>query len=194
MVAETPQNVTQILNAASVGDHSAADALLPLVYDELRSLAARHLRRERPGHTLQATALAHETYLRLVDQTRVHWSGRAHFLAVAATLMRRILVNHEKARRREKRGGGAARAALTEGALQTPAESLDLLALDEALSRLATIDPQQCRIVELRFFGGLTVEEVSQVVGTSERTVHREWTFAKAWLRGEISKGDESVT
>ena len=193
MVAETPQNVTQILNAASGGDHNAADALLPLVYDELRSLAARHLQRERPGHTLQATALAHETYLRLVDQTRVNWSGRAHFLAVAATLMRRILVNHEKARRREKRGGGAARAALTEGALQTPAESLDLLALDEALSRLATIDPQQCRIVELRFFGGLTVEEVSQVVGTSERTVHREWTFAKAWLRGEISKGDESV-
>ena len=191
MVAGSPHDVTMILNAVSDGDHDAADALLPLVYEELRSLAARRLRTERPGHTLQATALVHETYLRLVDQARVRWTGRAHFLAVAATLMRRILVNHERDRRRQKRGGRAARATLSESALQTPAPSLDLLALDEAMTRLASIDAQQNRIVELRYFGGLTVDEVAQVTGLSVRTVHREWAFAKAWLRGEVSKGDE---
>ncbi len=194
MVAGSPHDVTMILNAVSSGDQSAADELLPLLYDELRSLAARRLRAERPGHTLQATALVHETYIRLVDQTRVRWTGRAHFLAVAATLMRRILVNHERDRRRQKRGGQAARATLSESALQTPAPSLDLLALDEAMTRLASIDAQQNRIVELRYFGGLTVEEVAQVTGLSVRTVHREWAFAKAWLRGEVSKGDDHGT
>jgi RNA polymerase sigma factor (TIGR02999 family) len=191
MLADSPQDLTQILNAIGTGEERPADAILPLVYDELRAIAVGHLRQERFGHTLQATALVHETYVRLVDQNRVHWKGRAHFLAISATMMRRILVNHAKARQCEKRGGGAARMELTIDTPLLPEKSLDLLALDEAMCRLAELDPQQCRIVELRFFGGLTANETAQVVGISERTVHREWTFAKAWLRGEISKGDE---
>lgn len=193
-VVNSPHDVTMILNAVSAGDQGAVNSLLPLVYDELRSLAARRLRTERLGHTLQATALVHETYIRLVDQTRVQWTGRAHFLAVAATLMRRILVNHERDKRRLKRGGHAVRATLSESSLQTPAPSLDLLALDEAMTRLASIDAQQNRIVELRYFGGLSIEEIAQVTGLSVRTIHREWAFAKAWLRGEVSKGDERDT
>ncbi len=191
MLADSPQDLTQILNAISTGEEGSADAILPLVYDELRAIAVGHLRQERLGHTLQATALVHETYVRLVDQRRVHWTGRAHFLAIAASMMRRILVNHAKARLCEKRGGGAARMELTIDTPLLPEKSLDLLALDEAMCRLANLDPQQCRIVELRFFGGLTAIETAQVVGVSERTVHREWTSAKAWLRGEICKGDE---
>ena len=183
MLANTPQNLTQILNAIGTGEERSADAILPLVYDELRAIAVTHLRHERSGHTLQATALVHETYVRLVDQRRIHWTGRAHFLAIAATMMRRILVNHAKARQCDKRGGGAARMELTIDTPQLPEKSLDLLALDEAMCRLAEFDPQQCKIVELRFFGGLTASETAQVVGASERTVHREWTFAKAWLR-----------
>lgn len=193
MIADNHQDITQILNAISMGHERSADVLLPLVYDELRAIAVRHLRHERLGHTLQATALVHETYVRLVDQDRVHWTGRAHFLAIAATMMRRILVNHAKARHADKRGGGAVRTRLTITGLQAPETSLDLLALDEAMCQLAELDPQQCKIVELRYFGGLTVKDVAQVVGISERTVHREWTFAKAWLRGEISKGDDDV-
>lgn len=191
MLADKPQDLTQILNAISAGEERSADAILPLVYDELRAIAVGHLQQERSGHTLQATALVHETYVRLVDQSRVHWTGRAHFLAIAATMMRRILVNHAKARQCDKRGGGAARMELAIDTPQWPERSLDLLALDEAMCKFAELDPQQCKIVELRFFGGLTANETAQVVGISERTVHREWTSAKAWLRGEISKGDE---
>lgn len=193
MVAETPKDITQILNAVGSGEQRSTDDLLALVYDELRAIAVRHLQRERQGHTLQATALVHETYVRLVDQQRVHWTGKAHFLAMAATMMRRILVNHAKARNADKRGGGSARTLLTAESLELPEKSLEILALDEAMCQLAELDPQQCKIVELRYFGGLTVTEVAQVVGISERTVHREWTFAKAWLRGEISKGDDDV-
>lgn len=193
MVADRRKDITQMLNAVSSGEQRSAETLVLLVYDELRAIAVRHLQRERQGHTLQATALVHETYVRLVDQQRVHWTGRAHFLAMAATMMRRILVNHAKARQADKRGGAAARTVLSVDSLELPEKSLDLLALDEAICRLARLDPQQCKIVELRYFGGLTVKEVSQVIGISQRTVHREWTFAKAWLRGEISKGDEHV-
>lgn len=191
MLADSPQDLTQILNAIGTGEEGSADAILPLVYDELRSIAVRHLQQERVGHTLQATALVHETYVRLVDQNRVHWTGRAHFLAIAAAMMRRILVNHAKARQCDKRGGGAASMELTIDTPLLPEKSLDLLALDEAMCRLAELDPQQCKIVELRFFGGLTANETAQVVGVSQRTVHREWTSAKAWLRGEVCKGDE---
>ncbi|HEY3244420.1 MAG TPA: sigma-70 family RNA polymerase sigma factor [Phycisphaerae bacterium] len=185
------KDATAILLAASQGDPAAADALLPLVYDELQAVAARHLRRERPDHTLQTTALVHEAYLRLIDQSRVQWRGRAHFLAVAAMAMRRILVNHAKARARVKRGGQAARLPLDEAFESFQQRSVDLEALDEALARLSKIDPDQGRMVELRFFGGLSVEETAKVLGISPRTVHREWDLAKAWLRAEVSRGDE---
>lgn len=188
----TPSDVTVLLTAACEGDSSAAGELLPLVYDELRAMAARHLRAERSGHTLQPTALVHEAYLKLVDQSRVQWRGRAHFMAVAATAMRRILVNHAKARGRLKRGGppaGRERVALDDAVDSFEHRAVDLEALDEALERLATMDAVQARIVELRFFGGLSVEETAETLGISTRTVHREWDLAKAWLRGEVSKG-----
>jgi RNA polymerase sigma factor (TIGR02999 family) len=185
-----PGDVTAILAAASEGDPAAAQELLPLVYDELREVAGRQLRSERIGHTLQTTALVHEAYLKLIDQSRVQWQGRAHFLAVAATAMRRILVNHAKARGRIKRGGDAARVPLDDALESFQQRSIDLEALDEALGRLSEIDPDQGRIVELRFFGGLSVEETAKVLDISPRTVHREWDLARAWLRGEVIKGD----
>ncbi|MCP4249285.1 MAG: sigma-70 family RNA polymerase sigma factor [bacterium] len=185
---EAFRDMTLVLAAASSGDRHAAEELLPLVYYELHALAAGYLRRERPDHTLQATALVHEAYLRLVDQTRVTWTERAHFLAVAATAMRRILVNHAKARSRIKRGGNRVRISLTGAPVKE--RPLDLVALDEALSRLSAMDAQQARIVELRFFAGMTVEQTAQVLGVSPRTVHREWVVARAWLRAEIEKGD----
>ncbi len=192
---DMPENdVTKILLAAGGGDARAAEQLLPLVYDELRRLAARQLRHESPGHTLQPTALVHEAWLRLVDQTQVQWQNRTHFLAVAATAMRRILVNHAKARGRLKRGGpdrNALRVPLDQLVDSLSERSADLAALDEALSRLAELDPQQARIVELRFFGGMTVEEIARALDLSPRTVHREWAMARAWLRGEVLKGDE---
>jgi RNA polymerase sigma-70 factor (ECF subfamily) len=186
----TADDLTKILVAAGAGDSRAADELLPLVYEELRAMAARHLKGERAGHTLQPTALVHEAYLKLVDQTRVQWQGRSHFLAVAATAMRRILVNHAKAHGRQKRGGDAQRVPLDRALESFQERAIDLEALDEALQRLAGIDAAQARIVELRFFGGLTVEETAEVLATSARTVHREWTLAKAWLHGEVAKGE----
>jgi len=179
-----------VLAAASAGDPAAADRLLPLVYDELRAQAARYLQRERPDHTLEATALVHEAYLRLVDQTRVQWKDRVHFFAVAAVMMRRVLVNHAKARGAAKRGGTGLRITLDESAAADVAREIDLVALDEALARLADLDPQQARLVELRFFAGLSASEAAGVLGVSERTLHREWAMAKAWLHAELTKGD----
>jgi len=179
----TSSDVTQMLKEASGGDRDALDRLLPLVYDELRRVAQRHLEDERDGHTLQATALVHEAYFRLIDQKRVEWRNRAHFFAVASQAIRRILIDHARARRAERRGGGAEKLPI-EAALQiAPEQTPDhLLALDDALSRLAEDEPDKARIVEMRFFGGLTHEEIAAVIGTSLSTVERQWRFARAWL------------
>jgi RNA polymerase sigma factor (TIGR02999 family) len=167
---------------------SALNRILPLVYDELRRLADRVLRGERHDHTLQTTALVHEAYLRLVDQKCVHWRNRAHFLGIAAQMMRRILVDYARGQQADKRGRGEPSMALDEALISAGQRGLDLLALDEALSRLAAIDAQQGRVVELRFFGGLTIEETAEVLDISPATVKRDWTMAKAWLHREISK------
>jgi RNA polymerase sigma factor (TIGR02999 family) len=181
------ENVTQLLAAWSQGDPEARDRLIPLVYDELRQVADRYLRRERPDHTLQPTALVHEAYLRLVEQTKVPCQNRAHFFGIAAHVMRQILVNHALSHRTAKRGGGAPTIPLDDAAGFSQEQDLDLLALDEALARLARLDPQQSRIVELRFFGGLTIEETADALGISAATVKREWTAAKAWLHVEMA-------
>jgi RNA polymerase sigma factor (TIGR02999 family) len=183
----SPNDVTQLLVDWGKGDPKALDGLMPLVYDELHRIASRYLRRERQGHTLQTTALINEAYMRIVDQDRVNWQSRAHFFGVAAQMMRRILVDHARSHLYAKRGGGAQKLSLDE-AIATPQErDLDLVALDEALTTLAEIDPQQGRIIELRFFGGLTIEETAEVLSISPATVKRDWNMAKAWLYGEIS-------
>jgi RNA polymerase sigma factor (TIGR02999 family) len=179
--------VTRLLMAWSDGQRDALDQLVPLVYDDLRRLAAGYMGREAPGHSLQPTALVHEAYVRLIDQRRVQWRNRAHFFGVAANMMRRILVDHARKMRAEKRGGAAERVTLTADDVAAPDQSLDVLALHESLERLAAFDPQQERIVELRYFGGLTIEETAEVVGVSPATVVREWTIAKAWLRADMS-------
>lgn len=184
---QTPENVTQLLIDWSKGDKEALDNLVPLVYDELRRQAARYLRHERAGHTLQTTALIHEAYLRLVDQRNVHWQNRAHFFGIAAQMMRRILVDHARTKKRAKRGGSDIRVSFSEATLKAPDQDLDIVALDEALEHLAEIDEQQSKIVELRFFSGLTVEETAEVMGISAATVKRNWSMAKAWLHREIS-------
>jgi RNA polymerase sigma-70 factor (ECF subfamily) len=156
------------------------------VYEELRHQAARYLRRERPGHTLQTTALINEAYLRLIDAKDIHWQSRAHFFAIAANLMRRVLVDHARRRDADKRGGANLRLTLDESIAVANEVDVDLLAIDQALDRLATIDPQQARVVELRFFSGLTVEETAAALGVSPKTVKRDWSVARAWLRREI--------
>ena len=181
-------SITELLIAWGDGHRDALDELLPLVYDELRRLASRYLQREPDGHTLQPTALVHEAYLRLIDQRRVKWKNRAHFYGVSAKVMRRILVDHARARRAGKRGVGWERVPLVEDAASTDHADVDVLALDEALRRLSAFDPQQERIVELRYFGGLTIDETALVVGISPATVVREWTVAKAWLLNELSE------
>ena len=186
-MTETPQNVTQLLIGWSNGDKEALDKLLPLVYNELHRQAAAYLRRERVGHTLQTTALIHEAYVRLVDQKNVHWQNRAHFFGIAAQLMRRILVDHARTKKRVKRGGSIIRVSFSEATIKAAAQDVDIVALDEALERLARIDEQQSRIVELRFFSGLTVEDTAEVLGISAATVKRDWSMAKAWLHREIS-------
>lgn len=182
--------MTHLLASASAGDEQAVSSLFTIVYDELRRMAASSLRRERPDHTLQPTALVHEAYLRLAHEPEARWENRAHFLAVAAQAMRRILVDHARARNARKRGGGDVRLPLEDVDSVTTAlpPDLDLIVLDEALVRLAALDPRQARIVELRFFGGLTVEETATVTGTSPRTVKREWQVARAWLKRETSR------
>jgi len=184
-----PSDVTGLLRRWHEGDREALERLMPLVYQELHRIASRYLRHERPGHTLQSTALVHEAYVKLVDQHRVDWHNRAQFFGLAAQAMRRILVDHARARSREKRGAGAPRVAL-DAVEPADAESnlhpADAIALDRALEKLESFDPGQARIVELRFFGGLTVEETADVLGTSPSTVKREWTLARAWLFREL--------
>jgi RNA polymerase sigma factor (TIGR02999 family) len=170
----------------NAGDQQALDRLTPLVYEELRRQAARYLRRERAGHTLQTTALIHEAYLRLVDAKDVHWESRTHFFAIAANLMRRILVDHARRRDADKRGGSQVQVQLDEALAVADATNVDLLAINEALDRLAMIDPQQARVVELRFFGGLSVDEAAAALGVSPKTIKRDWSVARAWLRREI--------
>jgi RNA polymerase sigma factor (TIGR02999 family) len=181
-------NITHLLNEWNAGDPQALDRLTPLVYEELRHQAARYLRRERPGHTLQTTALIHEAYLRLVDAKDVHWESRTHFFAIAANLMRRILVDHARRRDADKRGGSQVQVQLNEALAVADATNVDLLAINEALDKLAVIDPQQARVVELRFFGGLSVEETAAALGVSPKTIKRDWSVARAWLRREIGE------
>lgn len=186
MTTPSPQEVTELLIDWSRGDQAALDRLVPLVHDELRRLAHHYMRLERAGHTLQTTALINEVYLRLIDQQSVRWQNRAHFFAIAARLMRRILVDHARKHVRAKRGGDALKVSLDEAALVSEGRAAELVALDDALQRLAAIDARKDQIVELRFFGGLSTGEVAEVMKTSRRTVEREWTMAKAWLRREV--------
>jgi RNA polymerase sigma factor (TIGR02999 family) len=168
-------------------DKEELDKMMPAIYDELRRQAARYLRQERPGHTLQTTALIHEAYVRLVDQRNVQWENRAHFFGIAAQMMRRILVDHARTKKRAKRGGSDIKVSLDDAAIAVKGQDLDVVAVDEALNRLAKIDEQQSRVVELRFFSGLTVEETAEVMGISPATVKRDWSMAKAWLHRELS-------
>ncbi len=186
--AARQDTATGFLLAWRGGDERAREQMLPLVYDELRRLAAAYLRRERPGHTLQPTALVHEAYVRLIDQQRVDWSNRAQFVGLAAVMMRRVLVNHARDRLAWKRGGGAEHVPLTVAGdnLGGPPE-IDFLDLHDALEKLAERDARKSQIVELKFFGGLTMEEIADAVGVSRATVEREWTFARAWLYAEVS-------
>ena len=179
-------DVTLLLGELTKGNKEAESKLIPLVYDELHRLAQRHMRRERIGHTLQTTALVNEAYLKVVEQRSVKWQNRAHFFAIAAQLMRRILIDHARNHLREKRGGGQRSLPLDEALVFSPEQSLDLLKLDKSLSRLAELDPRQSRVVELRFFGGLTVEEAAEVLQVSPKTVKRDWSMAKAWLHGDL--------
>ncbi|HLL74467.1 MAG TPA: sigma-70 family RNA polymerase sigma factor [Pyrinomonadaceae bacterium] len=189
MATPPTHEVTQLLVAWSDGDEAALERLMPLVYEELRRLARRYISRERPGHTLQTTALVNEAYLRLVDWKNVRWQNRSHFYAVSAQMMRRILVDFARRRPLPKRDGGALRVTLGEaGSVAQARQDPDLLALDEALNKLAAIDERKCRIVELKFFGGLSVEETAEVLGVAPVTVMREWAKAKAWLYRELSK------
>lgn len=184
----TPRDVTVILRHATSGDRAAAGELLPLVYDELRRLAQHHLKSERSDHTLQATALVHEAYLRLVDQTRTEWQNRAHFFAVAAQAIRRILIDHARSRGRAKRGGGAQKLSLEEVPTLAANDSYtDLLALDASLDALAKAHARPARVVEMRFYAGLTTREVAEVLGVSTRTVEGDWQFARAWLYAALS-------
>jgi RNA polymerase sigma factor (TIGR02999 family) len=187
MSMQTPEGVTQLLEKWRDGDRSALDELMPLVYDELRRLAVKYLRRERPGHTLQPTALVNEAYLVLADQRHARWQNRAQFIGVAAQLMRRILVDYARAHLADKRGGQHFTVSLSEADRFGGKTDVDLLAIHEALERLTAIDQQQGRIVELKFFGGLTIEETEEVLGISHSTVERDWKMARAWLRRELN-------
>jgi RNA polymerase sigma factor (TIGR02999 family) len=188
LTPKVSESVTQLLIEISNGDREAVDLLLPVIYDELRKLAANYLRRERPDHTLQPTALVHEAYLRLVDQTRVTWQNRAHFFGIAAQIMRRLLVDHARRHNAEKRGQDFQKLSLDENIDRAVERSTELIALDDALKALAAFDPQKARVVELRYFGGLSVEETADVLGVTATTVKRHWRFAKAWLHGEMQR------
>lgn len=181
-------DVTQLLHEWSRGDRQAAERLMPLVYDELRKLARRYLGRERPDHTLQPTALVNEAYLKLIDQTRVDWQNRHHFYGIAAQVMRRILVDHARMHTSEKRGGGAPQLSLDELNVAGGERAAELIALDEALERLSQLFPRKGKVVELRFFGGFSVDETAQILGVSDKTVMREWESAKLWLYREFER------
>ena len=184
------RDITRLLREWRGGDGGALERLIPLVHDELHELAGRHLSRERRDHTLQATALVNEAFMKLAGQPGVEWQNRAHFFAIAATIMRRILVDHARGKRRQKRGGGAATVELDDGVIESQRREVDVFdayALDRALTRLERLDARQARVVELRYFGGMTVEETAEVVGSSVATVYREWAVARAWLYRELA-------
>jgi RNA polymerase sigma-70 factor (ECF subfamily) len=193
---EADGDVTALLSEVAKGNQAAQEKLVPLIYDQLKELARRYMRRERADHTLQTTALVHEAYLKLVHQQSPNWQGRAQFFGIAAQLMRRILIDHARHHLREKRGGTQVVLPLSEALAFSPEHSEDLLKLDEALDRLSKLDPRQSRIVELRFFGGLNVEETSKFLGVSPITVKRDWAVAKVWLYGELrpGNGDDAKT
>jgi len=182
-----PQEVTRLLLAWNEGDEGALEKLVPQVYQELRRLAKRQMRREHPDHTLQTTALINEAYLRLVDLRNVQWQNRAHFFALCARLMRRILVDFARSRHYAKRGGGAQPVSLDESLVVSPAHSTDFVAVDDALKALTKVDARKAQVVELRFFGGLTVEEAAEALKVSSETIQRDWKLAKAWLLRELS-------
>lgn len=191
---DSPQaDVTALLSELAQGNQDAAEKLVPMVYDELKRLARAYMRRERPDHTLQTTALVHEAYLKLVRQQAVNWQGRSHFFGIAAQLMRRILIDHARGHLRKKRGGEKVVLPLDEALVFSPEHSEELVRLNEALERLSKLDPRQGKIVELRFFGGLSVEETSQFLGVSAKTVKRDWAVAKVWLHGELRRSDGDV-
>lgn len=187
MTERPTHQVTQLLIAWSNGDKTALDKLMPLIHEELLRLAHHYMSRERPGHTLQTTALVDEAYLRLVNRKEVRWQNRAHFFAIAAHLMRGILVDHARSHAYAKRGGGARKIELEETTVVSQERAAEVVALDEALKELATFDPQQSRIVELRFFGGLTIEQTAEALGLSPATIKREWRSAKTWLYQELA-------
>ena len=191
-VSPNDQDMSELLEKAAGGDSSAAALFMQSLYDDFRRVAAAQLRREPPGHTLQPTALVHEAFLRLIDQRRVNWQGRTHFIAVGAQAMRRILVDHARAARRIKRGGERHRVELDERWTVSPKSNDDILAIDDALNELAELDPRQSKIVELRFFGGMTNEEVASALGVSRATIDRQWRVIKAWLRSQLQGVDES--
>jgi RNA polymerase sigma-70 factor, ECF subfamily len=185
--------VTQLLIDWSNGNEAALERLTPLVYEELHRLARRYMRRERPGHTLQTSALVNEAYIRLIDQQNVHWQSRAQFFSIASRLMRRILVDYARSHNRAKRGGGALQVSLDEAAIVSQERAAELIALDDALSSLAAIDQRKTQVVELRFFGGMSVEETAEVLKVSAVTVMRDWSTAKAWLKRAIETGVTSA-
>jgi RNA polymerase sigma factor (TIGR02999 family) len=187
-------DVTILLSESTRGNQDAIERLVPLVYDELKRLANCYMRRERPDHTLQATALVNEAYLKLVCQQSVNWQSRSHFFGIAAQLMRRILIDHARRHLRKKRGGGQVVVPLDEGLFFSTGQSALLLRLDEALERLAKLDSRQGKIVELRFFGGMSVEETAEFLGISPKTVKRDWSVAKAWLHGELRQQNGNLT
>ena len=186
------QDATQLLISAQDGNSAAASDLLPLVYDELRQRAASYLQQERADHTLQPTALVHEAFIKLLDQTRVNWQNRGHFTALAAVAMRRILVDHARTRSRSKRGGDRQRIDFDDQHIPADDSRFDLVGLDEALKKLEALDPQQVKVVEMKYFGGFSMDEIAAALDVSVRTVHREWTMAKAFLRGELNKGEDA--
>jgi RNA polymerase sigma factor (TIGR02999 family) len=185
----TPNEITELLAEHRRGGRDALEQLIPVIYDELRTIAARYLRREREGHTLEPTALVHEAYLRMCEQRDASWQNRAHFLACAAQVMRNLLVDHARARRAAKRGGGAGRLTLSAAALLPEERELDLVALDDVLRALEAVDPVRGRVVELRYFAGLSVDQTAEVLGVAPATVKRHWTTARAWLRRELVRG-----
>lgn len=187
-----PNEVTQLLVSWSNGNKDALEKLIPLVYAELRRLARRYMGRESPGHTLQTSALINEAYLKLADQRNVQWQNRAHFFAVAAQVMRHILIDHARSRHYAKRGAGARKISLDDTAVLSDERAADLIALDDALKVLAELDPRKSRIIELRFFGGLSIEETAEIMEVSPVTVTREWRAARAWLRREMSSGESA--
>jgi RNA polymerase sigma factor (TIGR02999 family) len=189
MAATSPHQVSKLLLAWSEGEEGAYEQLIPLVYDELHRLAKRYMRKERPGHTLQTSALVNEAYLRLIGAKEVSWQNRAHFFAVSARLMRRILVDFARAKHELKRGGDARQVSLDEALLVSPGSNTDVLALDEALTRLFALQRRQAEVVEMRYFGGLTEEEIAEVLKVSLRTVQQDWRLARLWLYRELRSG-----